>query len=101
MALVEGNLKFNYNNIVTTRDVIISNKEVMVTEFENYKKKLVDLNGAWQGDAFGVSEAEFMLHIEKFNGFVQQVEQFIQDLNYAEQTELSEEKRASAGYGDY
>lgn len=88
-----ANIQYNYNNVITYRDSLRSNKQVIETEFNNYQNNLMNLEDSWKGDSGIVSQSQMEDYRNKYNLFLQDVQNFINELDLASRTFEERESR--------
>ena len=93
------NLKqFNYENVVSYKDTLISNKEKMIEAFNKYQSESSRIDTNWMGSSANVSKEEMERLTSQYNGFLAKVEDFITVLSNSEQEFISTEQENAARY---
>ncbi len=93
-----GIKQFNYQNVVNSKQSLITNRDTMEELFGRYKNELTNLETNWLGQSGNVSREDMNNLIVKYNEFVGKVNSFITLLGNAEVGFSDQEKESISTY---
>ena len=93
-----GVKQFNYENVVSFKDVLISNRNKMEDSFGKYQGELNRLDSNWEGMSGNVSKEEMSRLFTQYNGFLSKVNDFITVLSDSEESFATTENQNVSRY---
>ena len=91
---------FNYENVTSSRNRLVSNRDTMNDLFNKYQTELQKIDAAWMGQSGNASKEEMNYLIGKYNGFLSKVNDFILQLEQAQTTFIEAESTNSTRYNN-